>query len=176
MKYMPFVWLFLVSLSVPRGSGSFKQEKHSNVSIEHVASHQYLRGLCSQKSIYTSPNPGLSFRATCSNMELTNHRNHLNDINHRWGFFSLFIIAQKIWSIGGIDFWNSLFFYFVFSEKITIYSYKSSGWDRFSREMPVVLNFTESNCFLRCCKEGERVLLQVEVITITECVSPCTHS
>ncbi|XP_044048382.1 interleukin-1 family member A [Siniperca chuatsi] len=89
---------------VPRGSGSFRQEKSKNVSIKHVASHQYLRGLCSQKTIYASPNP----------------------------------------------------------EKITIYSYKSNILERCFRGMPVVLNLAESNCFLRCCKEGERVLLQVE--------------
>ncbi|KAI3377495.1 hypothetical protein L3Q82_008666 [Scortum barcoo] len=88
---------------VPRGSGSFKQEKHLNVSIEHVATHQYLRGLCSQNAIYASPNP----------------------------------------------------------ERITIYFYKSNSGDR-SRGMPVVLNFSDSNCFLKCCREGERVLLRVE--------------
>lgn len=32
----------------------------------------------------------------------------------------------------------------------------------------MVLNFTETNCFVRCCKEGERVLLKVEVRTMTE--------
>ncbi|XP_070684721.1 uncharacterized protein [Pempheris klunzingeri] len=92
---------------VPRGGGSgpsFRQEKTLNVSIEHVASHKYLKGLCVQRTIFTSPNP----------------------------------------------------------EMITIYSYKSNFLDRCFRGMPVVLNFTESNCFLKCCKEGETVLLQVE--------------
>uniref|UniRef100_UPI0037E9397C uncharacterized protein n=1 Tax=Semicossyphus pulcher TaxID=241346 RepID=UPI0037E9397C len=87
---------------VPRGG--FKQEKHANYEIRHVASHQYLRGLCLQNSVYTSPNP----------------------------------------------------------EKITIYSYKSTYMSWFAKGKPVVLNFTGSNCFLKCCKEGERVLLRVE--------------
>lgn len=97
---------------VPRGGGGtggqgggFKQEKQANYSIRHAASHQYLRGLCSQNSVYTSPNP----------------------------------------------------------EKITIYSYKSTCFSWFSKGKPVVLNFTGSNCFLCCCKEGERVLLRVEM-------------
>ncbi|XP_045889618.1 uncharacterized protein LOC123959545 [Micropterus dolomieu] len=89
---------------VPRGSESFRQEKQRNVSIKHVATHQYLRVLCSQKIIYASPNP----------------------------------------------------------EKITIYYYKSIILERCFRGLPVVLNLTESNCFLRCCMEGERALLQVE--------------
>ncbi|XP_070775922.1 uncharacterized protein [Enoplosus armatus] len=88
---------------VPRG-GSFRQQKPSNVLLKHVPSHHYLRSLCSQKTIYASPNP----------------------------------------------------------EKITIYSYKSNIVERIFRGIPVVLNLTESNCFLRCCKEGERVLLKVE--------------
>ena len=54
------------------------------------------------------------------------------------------------------------------SEKITIYSYKSSIVDKKEQGIPVVLNFTGSNCFLRCCREGDKVVLQVEVITITE--------
>lgn len=49
------------------------------------------------------------------------------------------------------------------SEKITIYYYKSNAMDRTFRGIAVVLNLTGSNCFLRCCKEGDRVLLQVEV-------------
>ncbi|XP_039991962.1 interleukin-1 family member A [Xiphias gladius] len=91
---------------VPRGSSSFRKEKVelSNISIKHVATHQFLRGLCSQKTLYASPNP----------------------------------------------------------ERITIYYYKSNIMDRSFRGMPVVLNFTDSNCFLRCSKEGERVVLQVE--------------
>uniref|UniRef100_A0A3P8U7V2 Interleukin-1 beta n=1 Tax=Amphiprion percula TaxID=161767 RepID=A0A3P8U7V2_AMPPE len=89
---------------VPRGSGSFRQEKLSNVLIEHVDSHRYLRGQCSQKSLYVSPNP----------------------------------------------------------EKITIYYYKSNFMERNFRGVPVVLNLTSSNCFLRCCKDGDRVFLQVE--------------
>ncbi|XP_034535407.1 interleukin-1 family member A isoform X2 [Notolabrus celidotus] len=87
------------------GGGGFKQEKQANYAIRHAASHQYLRGLCSQNSVYTSPNP----------------------------------------------------------EKITIYSYKSTYFNWFSKGKPVVLNFTGSNCFLRCCKEGERVLLRAEM-------------
>ncbi|XP_032358762.1 uncharacterized protein il1fma [Etheostoma spectabile] len=44
-------------------------------------------------------------------------------------------------------------------EEMTIYLYKSNTS---FRGMPVVLNFSKTNCFLRCCKEGERVFLQVE--------------
>ncbi|KAF7656051.1 hypothetical protein LDENG_00046820 [Lucifuga dentata] len=50
-------------------------------------------------------------------------------------------------------------------EKMTIYYYKPEyghGMDMTFRGVPVVLNFTDSNCFLRCCKDGERVLLKVE--------------
>ncbi|XP_056134357.1 uncharacterized protein LOC130111257 [Lampris incognitus] len=47
-------------------------------------------------------------------------------------------------------------------EKMTIYYYKSNCIERTFRGMPVVLNFTDSNCFLKCCRDGERVLLQVE--------------
>lgn len=61
-----------------------------------------------------------------------------------------------------------IYIFLLFSEKITIYFYKSNGIDRFFRGMPVVLNLTDSNCFLRCCKEGESVHLQVEVINLTE--------
>ncbi|XP_071345503.1 uncharacterized protein [Trachinotus anak] len=91
---------------VPRGSSSFRKDKVElkNISVEHLATHQYLRGLCAQKTLYASPNP----------------------------------------------------------ENITIYHYKSNIMGRAFRGIPVVLNFTNSNCFLRCCKEGERVFLQVE--------------
>ncbi|XP_073320859.1 uncharacterized protein [Pagrus major] len=89
---------------VPRGSGSFRVEKPSDVEVEHVATHYYLRGLCPQRTLYASPNP----------------------------------------------------------EKITIYYYKSNIVERIFRGTPVVLNFTGSNCFMRCCKEGDRVRLQVE--------------
>ncbi|KAF3686610.1 hypothetical protein EXN66_Car002282 [Channa argus] len=47
-------------------------------------------------------------------------------------------------------------------EKITIYHYKSNFMDKVFRGMPVVLNFTDSNCFVRCCKDGGRVFLEVE--------------
>ncbi|XP_028999571.1 uncharacterized protein LOC114851881 [Betta splendens] len=47
-------------------------------------------------------------------------------------------------------------------EKITIYHYKSSFVDSTFRGMPVVLNFTDTNLFLRCCKDGERASLQLE--------------
>ncbi|KAJ4947924.1 hypothetical protein JOQ06_009953 [Pogonophryne albipinna] len=46
-------------------------------------------------------------------------------------------------------------------EEMTIYLYKSTSL--LDRGMPVVLNFSKSNCFLRCCKEGEHVFLQVEM-------------
>uniref|UniRef100_A0A3Q3XET4 Interleukin-1 beta n=1 Tax=Mola mola TaxID=94237 RepID=A0A3Q3XET4_MOLML len=89
---------------VSRGSESFRLEKPLNVAIEHVASRQYLRGLCSQETLYASPNP----------------------------------------------------------EKMTVYLYKSNNTEGNFRGMPVVLNFSETNCFLRCCKKEEKVLLQVE--------------
>ncbi|XP_041661281.1 uncharacterized protein LOC121521237 isoform X2 [Cheilinus undulatus] len=90
---------------VPRGSGSgLKQAKHADWTVRHAPSHLYLRGLCLQNTVHTSPNP----------------------------------------------------------EKITIYSYKSTYMNWFMKGKPVVLNFTGSNCFLRCCKEGERVLLRSE--------------
>ncbi|XP_037339655.2 uncharacterized protein LOC119225998 [Pungitius pungitius] len=88
---------------VSRGGGSFSQIKSLDTPIEHLPSHQYLRGLCSQKIIYASPNP----------------------------------------------------------EEMTIYFYKATSFS-FFRGQPVVLNFSKSNCFLRCCKEGDRVFLQVE--------------
>ncbi|KAM8895230.1 uncharacterized protein AB9W97_011463 isoform 2-T2 [Spinachia spinachia] len=88
---------------VSRGAGSFSQVMSLDSPIEHLGSHQYLRGLCSQKTIYASPTP----------------------------------------------------------EEMTIYFYKSSSFSVF-RGQPVVLNFSDSNCFLRCCKEGNAVLLQVE--------------
>ncbi|XP_075904411.1 uncharacterized protein LOC142902934 isoform X2 [Nelusetta ayraudi] len=47
-------------------------------------------------------------------------------------------------------------------EKITIYYYKSNG---VFRGMPVVLNFTGSNCFLRCCKSEEKISLQIGTCT-----------
>ncbi|XP_023188681.1 uncharacterized protein LOC102218441 isoform X1 [Xiphophorus maculatus] len=89
---------------VPRGDVSFRQEKLADVLIKHVPTHRYLRTICSEKTVYSSPNP----------------------------------------------------------EKITIYYYKSNAMDRTFRGIAVVLNLTGSNCFLRCCKEGDRVLLQVE--------------
>ncbi|XP_041838645.1 interleukin-1 family member A [Melanotaenia boesemani] len=89
---------------VPQGSTSFRMEKLAKVFLEHVLSHNYLSGICSQKTLVPSPNP----------------------------------------------------------KRITIYYYKSNGMDQSFRGMPVVLNLTDSNCFLRCCKEGDKVLLQVE--------------
>uniref|UniRef100_H3CVU5 Interleukin-1 n=1 Tax=Tetraodon nigroviridis TaxID=99883 RepID=H3CVU5_TETNG len=93
---------------VSRGSESFKQEKSSNVMIQHVASHYYL-SLVSEKIISASPN-------------LSQH-----------------------------------------PERITIYSYKTNEVEQGQyRGMPVVLNFTDSDCFLRCCQEDQRVFLQAE--------------
>ncbi|XP_054627979.1 interleukin-1 family member A isoform X2 [Dunckerocampus dactyliophorus] len=86
---------------VSRGGGTFKHLKSLDTPIEHVASNKYLRGICSQKTLYASPHP----------------------------------------------------------EKMTIYYYKSTC---LMQHFPVVLNFTGSDCFLRCSKRGEQVLLQVE--------------
>uniref|UniRef100_A0A3Q2YF55 Interleukin-1 beta n=1 Tax=Hippocampus comes TaxID=109280 RepID=A0A3Q2YF55_HIPCM len=88
---------------VSRGGGTFKQMMALNTAVEHVASHKYLRGLCSQKTLYVSPQP----------------------------------------------------------EKMTIYCYKSTYLDQ---NYPVVLNFSDSDCFLKCAKKEERVLLQVEAV------------
>ncbi|XP_029318413.1 LOW QUALITY PROTEIN: uncharacterized protein LOC115028658 [Cottoperca gobio] len=46
-------------------------------------------------------------------------------------------------------------------EEMTIYIYKSTSV--IFEGIPVVLNFSNSNCFLRCCKEGGKVFLQVEM-------------
>ncbi|XP_029987070.1 uncharacterized protein LOC115417202 [Sphaeramia orbicularis] len=97
------ICLIVLLFSVPRGGGSFKRVKVFDASVEHVASHMFLRSLCLQKTVYASPNP----------------------------------------------------------EMITIYYYKSD-FKKF-RGIPVVLNFTGSDCFLKCSKEEERILLQVEV-------------
>ncbi|XP_061669847.1 uncharacterized protein LOC133497731 isoform X2 [Syngnathoides biaculeatus] len=88
---------------VSRGGGTFKQMRMFDTPIEHVASHKYLRGLCSQKTLYVSQQP----------------------------------------------------------EKMTIYYYKSTCLDP---HYPVVLNFTDSDCFLKCSKKGENVILQVEAV------------
>lgn len=83
---MPCVCLFPVwRLQVSRGSESFRVEKLSKVAIENVASHHYLRGLCSQRTLYASPNPGLSSWAASGNMT-HDHMNNLNGRNHRWVF------------------------------------------------------------------------------------------
>lgn len=50
----------------------------------------------------------------------------------------------------------------VSTEKMTIYYYKSKDDGPF-RGMPVVLNFTGSNCFLKCCKSEQKVSLQIAV-------------
>ncbi|XP_077420052.1 interleukin-1 family member A [Vanacampus margaritifer] len=88
---------------VSRGGGTLKQMKALNTAVEHAATHNYIRNLCSQKTLYASPNP----------------------------------------------------------EKMTIYCYKSTCLDP---NYPVVLNFTDTNCFLKCSKKEERVLLQVEEV------------
>ncbi|KAL1021765.1 hypothetical protein UPYG_G00017690 [Umbra pygmaea] len=46
-------------------------------------------------------------------------------------------------------------------EKITIYQYKSDCVDGDFRGIPVVLNFTNSNCFLKCVNNGTNVSLNV---------------
>ncbi|KAM9408770.1 uncharacterized protein KZ484_001155 [Pholidichthys leucotaenia] len=47
-------------------------------------------------------------------------------------------------------------------ENITIYLYKSNIKDRATKGVPVVLNLTDSNCFIKCCMVGDKVLLKVE--------------
>lgn len=147
---MSLVWLFPVSRQVSRGSESFRMEKSSNIAIQHVPSLYYLRGLCSQRVIYASPNPGLPFIPGLWHIF---HAIHLNSSDRRW------VLGDR----------HSLsFVFFCCSEKITIYYYKSNPV--VFRGIPVVLNFTESNCFLRCCKEGEKVVLQIEVSTVYKLV------
>ncbi|KAM9861435.1 uncharacterized protein ACBR49_006426 [Aulostomus maculatus] len=46
--------------------------------------------------------------------------------------------------------------------RMTIYYYKTNTVGKNFPGQPVVLNFTDSDCFLRCCKRDERVLLEVE--------------
>ncbi|KAM8876296.1 uncharacterized protein ACB058_002572 [Synchiropus picturatus] len=89
---------------VSRGNASYRLEKQSEASVEHVATQDFLRSLCAHQMVYLSPDP----------------------------------------------------------ERMTIYYYKSSVPDKHFRGVPVVLNFTGSNCFLRCCKEGGTVRLQTE--------------
>ncbi|XP_038843200.1 uncharacterized protein LOC120042432 isoform X2 [Salvelinus namaycush] len=62
-------------------------------------------------------------------------------------------LTRKMWSIPSLS---------ATPEKITIYHYKSDCVDGEFRGVPVVLNFTSSNCFLKCVKDGERVSLCVE--------------
>uniref|UniRef100_A0A8C9X2H3 Interleukin-1 beta n=2 Tax=Sander lucioperca TaxID=283035 RepID=A0A8C9X2H3_SANLU len=47
-------------------------------------------------------------------------------------------------------------------EEMTIYYYKYIQTNTSFRGVPVVLNFSKTNCFLRCCKEGQKVFLKVE--------------
>ncbi|XP_061133304.1 uncharacterized protein LOC133153202 isoform X1 [Syngnathus typhle] len=88
---------------VSRGGGTFKLMKALNTAVEHVASHKYLKSLCSEKTLYASPQPA----------------------------------------------------------KMTIYHYKSTCLDP---NFPVVLNFTDSDCFLKCFKTEEQVVVQVEAV------------
>ncbi|XP_062303000.1 interleukin-1 family member A [Osmerus eperlanus] len=47
-------------------------------------------------------------------------------------------------------------------EKMTIYYYASDSVDGTFKGMPVALNFTDSNCYLKCSKESDRVSLCIE--------------
>lgn len=58
---------------------------------------------------------------------------------------------------------NFKFICLLCSEKITIRYYKSNSVDKPYRGMPVVLNFTDTNCFLKCCKTEDGMILQIEV-------------
>lgn len=128
---MTCAWLSCVSVS--RGSDSFRQEKSTNVVVEHVASHYYL-SLFSEKVISVSPNPGSN--------QIQSHRSHNDSLPQRLNACPLF----------------------KHSERITIYWYKSNMEEQGEyRGMPVVLNFTESDCFLKCCQKDQRVFLQAEV-------------
>lgn len=56
--------------------------------------------------------------------------------------------------------------FFKYSESVTIYYYKSNEEEEDGEEYrgtPVVLNFSEYDCFLRCCEKDNRVVLQAEV-------------
>ncbi|XP_077479150.1 interleukin-1 family member A isoform X2 [Stigmatopora argus] len=50
-------------------------------------------------------------------------------------------------------------------ENLTIYYYKTTCLDKHN---PVTLNFTDSDCFLKCSKKEEQVLLQVEAVDKTK--------
>uniref|UniRef100_A0A3Q3BJG1 Interleukin-1 n=1 Tax=Kryptolebias marmoratus TaxID=37003 RepID=A0A3Q3BJG1_KRYMA len=89
---------------IPKGDISFRQDRLAEVLIKHVPTHRFLRGICSDRALYSSPNP----------------------------------------------------------EKITIYYYRSNDMDPMFRGMPVVLNLTGSNCFIKCCKDQDQVFLQIE--------------
>ncbi|XP_019742564.1 uncharacterized protein LOC109526012 isoform X2 [Hippocampus comes] len=54
---------------VSRGGGTFKQMMALNTAVEHVASHKYLRGLCSQKTLYVSPQPDSDCFLKCAKKE-----------------------------------------------------------------------------------------------------------
>ena len=46
---------------------------------------------------------------------------------------------------------------------MTIYYYASDSVDGTFKGMPVVLNFTDSNCYLKCGKERDTVSLRIGV-------------
>ncbi|XP_077568583.1 uncharacterized protein LOC144193857 [Stigmatopora nigra] len=50
-------------------------------------------------------------------------------------------------------------------ENLTIYYYKTTCLDKHN---PVTLNFSDSDCFLKCSKKEEQVLLQVEAVDKTK--------
>ncbi|KAJ0056554.1 hypothetical protein NL108_010380 [Boleophthalmus pectinirostris] len=50
-----------------------------------------------------------------------------------------------------------------YPERVTLYYYKSDKSDNKTSGMPVVVNFSESNCFLKCCKvRDDDIQLRVE--------------
>ncbi|XP_055786224.1 uncharacterized protein LOC129859966 isoform X3 [Salvelinus fontinalis] len=72
---------------------------------------------------------------------------------------------EKVQQLDNIFIENYLYHMYLrrkLTQKITIYHYKSDCVDGEFRGVPVVLNFTSSNCFLKCVKDGERVSLCVE--------------
>lgn len=80
---------------MPRGS--YKQDKPLLASIEHVATHNYLRALCSQNMLYASPNPGLLVRATATSHRIFTSVTPFTDELFPFRYAHLlFIITRKI--------------------------------------------------------------------------------
>ena len=61
-------------------------------------------------------------------------------------------------------------------ERMTIHFYKANWTDKNFRGMPVVLNFTDSQSFLKCSRQDEGAILRVEVWSLRERMGMCLCS